>query len=213
MTFIFDEWPWKTIVHPFHANSSCVRHFTTISDFKLELQSGNANLVQNWRFSVLCDLENWWMTLKTNSAPLLCCFKLCASFHKHQLIYNRITVQQRPVSDQNRWPFVLCDFEIWWFRKTTGHLFYATPECFHHFVAICKFRLELPSGNAQIGAKSALTSVALTFDFWPWPFARTSLFSMVITPDNLMVIRWVEHSGKGVADRQTDGRTDGQTCT
>ena len=31
---------------------------------------------------------------------------------------------------------------------------------------------------------------------------------MVITPENFMMIRWQEHSGIGVTDRRTDGRTD-----
>ena len=53
-----------------------------------------------------------------------------------------------------------------------------------------------------------VTSVTLTFDLWPWPFARTSLWSLVITPENFMMIRWWEHSQKGVTDRQTDRRTD-----
>ena len=39
-----------------------------------------------------------------------------------------------------------------------------------------------------------VTSVTLTFDLWPWPFAWTSLLSLVITPENLMMIRWWEHS-------------------
>ena len=56
-----------------------------------------------------------------------------------------------------------------------------------------------------------VTSVTLTFDLWPWPFAWTSLLSLVITPENFMMIRWWELSQKGVTDRQTDGRTDGQT--
>ena len=56
-----------------------------------------------------------------------------------------------------------------------------------------------------------LTSVTLTFDLWPWPFARTSLLSLVITPENFMMIGWWEHSQKGVTDRRTDGQTDGQT--
>ena len=35
-----------------------------------------------------------------------------------------------------------------------------------------------------------VTSVTLTFDFWPWPFAWTLLWSLVITPENLMMIPW-----------------------
>ena len=56
-----------------------------------------------------------------------------------------------------------------------------------------------------------VTSVTLTFDLWPWPFAWTLLLSLVITPENFMMIRWWEHSQKGVTDRRTDGRTDGRT--
>ena len=56
-----------------------------------------------------------------------------------------------------------------------------------------------------------VTSVTLTFDLWPWPFAWTFLWSLVIIPENFMMIgRW-EHSQKGVTDRRTDRRTDGQT--
>ena len=54
-------------------------------------------------------------------------------------------------------------------------------------------------------------SVTLTFDLWPWPFAWTSLLTMVITPENFMMIRWWEHGEKGVTDRQTDGQTDRRT--
>ena len=56
-----------------------------------------------------------------------------------------------------------------------------------------------------------VTSVTLTFDLWPWPFAWTLPWSNVITPENFMMIRWWEHSQKGVTDGQTDRRTDGRT--
>ena len=51
------------------------------------------------------------------------------------------------------------------------------------------------------------------FDLWPDDLftAWTLLWSLVITPDNFMMIRWWEHSQKGVTDRRTDGQTDGQT--
>ena len=54
-----------------------------------------------------------------------------------------------------------------------------------------------------------LTSVTLIVDLWPWPFAWTSLWSLVMTPENFMMIRWWEHCQKGVTDRRTDGQTDG----
>ena len=41
-----------------------------------------------------------------------------------------------------------------------------------------------------------LTSVTLTFGLWPWPFAWTSLLSLVITVENFMIIWWWEHGEK-----------------
>ena len=79
----------------------------------------------------------------------------------------------------------------------------------YHFIIICEFKLELQSGNENLGRDLC------DLDLWPWPFAWTSLLSLVITPENFMMIGWWEHSQKGVTDRrtdrQTDGRTDGQT--
>ena len=107
--------------------------------------------------------------------------------------------------------FVPCELEIHrWPWKIIGHLFYATSRFVHHFLAIGKFKQESWSWNAHIGTKFVLTSVTLTFDLWPWPFAWTALLSMVITYENSVMIRWEEHSGKGVTDRQ-EGQTDRRT--
>ena len=57
-----------------------------------------------------------------------------------------------------------------------------------------------------------VTSVTLTFDLWPWPFAWTLRWSLVITPENFMMIRWWEHSQKGVTDRRTDRQTENTIC-
>ena len=43
----FDGSPWKTIGHLFYATSSFVQHFVPIGEFKLELQSGNAQFGLN----------------------------------------------------------------------------------------------------------------------------------------------------------------------
>ena len=91
-----------------------------------------------------------------------------------------------------------------WHWKTIGHLFYATSSFVHHFITICEFKLELWSGMPNW----VLTSVTLTFHLWPWPFAWTSLLSMVITGENFMMIRWQENFQKVW---QTDGRTDWTT--
>ena len=43
----FDIWPWKTIGLLSYATSSFVHHFVAIGEFKLELQSGNAQFGSN----------------------------------------------------------------------------------------------------------------------------------------------------------------------
>ena len=48
VTLKFDGWPWKTIGHLYYATSSFVQHFVPISEFKLELQSGNAQFGSKW---------------------------------------------------------------------------------------------------------------------------------------------------------------------
>ena len=42
VTVKFDGWPWKTIGHFFYTTSSVVHHFKYIGEFKLDLQSRNA---------------------------------------------------------------------------------------------------------------------------------------------------------------------------
>ena len=75
----------------------------------------------------------------------------------------------------------------------------------HHFIIICDFKLELQSGNENLGRDLC------DLDLWPWPFAWTLPWSNVITPENFMMIRWWEHSQKGVRDGRTDGQTERRT--
>ena len=97
VTLQFDIWPWKTIGHLFYATSSFVHHFIAIGDFKLELQSGNAQFGSNSTILEPCDLAIWRMTLKNNRAPLLFYFKLCASFRNHWCIETWVTVRKCPI--------------------------------------------------------------------------------------------------------------------
>ena len=151
MTLKIDGWHWKTPGHLIHNVKLCAS-FQIHGCIKLQLQSGNAKSVSKLAIFVPCDLEIWWMTLKSNGAPILYYIKLCAVFQGHWYIQTGVTVRKR----------------LSW----------------------------------------VLTSVTLTFDLWPWPFAWTSLWSLIITPDNFMVIRWWEHSEKGVTDGETERRTE-----
>ena len=64
VTLKFDGWPWKTIGLLFFAVSIFVQHFIAIGEFKLELQSGNAQFGSNstiframWPWNLTDDLE------------------------------------------------------------------------------------------------------------------------------------------------------------
>ena len=117
------------------------------------------NLGQIRWFLEPCDLAIWRMTLKNNRAPLLCYFKLYASFRSHRWIQAGVTVTVRKspiwVKFDDFYSRVTLQFDVWpW--KTIGHLYYATSSSMHHFVAIGEFKLELQSGNAQFGSKSTI---------------------------------------------------------
>ena len=129
-----------------------MHHFKSISEFKLELQSVNTQLGSKSTIISLVTLKFDGWPWKNNRAPLLCYFKLCASFRSHWWIQTWVTVRKR----------------LSW----------------------------------------VLTSVTLTFDLWSRPFVWTSLLSLVIIPENFMMIRWWEHNQKGVRDGHTDRQTD-----
>ena len=101
-----------------------------------------------------------------------------------------------------------CDLEIWRMTLKNNRApllsnikLYAS--CYHH--------MSIQTGvTVRKRLSWVVTSVTLTFDLWPWPFAWTLLRSLVLTPENFMMIRWWERSQKGVTGRQTDGRTDGR---
>ena len=111
----------------------------------------------NHGFFSPCGLEILWMTLENNRAPLLYYIKLCASFQIHQWIETEVTVRKHSIRVKIG-DFLSCvtlKFDGWpW--KTIGHLFYTTPSFVHHFKSIGEFKLELQSGNAQFGSKSAI---------------------------------------------------------
>ena len=149
------------------------------------------------------------MTFKNNTAPLLCYFKLCAAFHSYWWIQTGVKSPETTNLGQIRRFLEPCDLEIWrmTFKNNRASLLsivkpYASFHCHMWIQTGVRVRKRL---------SWVLTSVTLTFDLWPWPFAWTSPLTMVITPENFMMIRWWEHGEKGVTDRRTDRQTDRQT--
>ena len=102
-----------------------------------------------------------------------------------------------------------CDLEIWRMTLKNNR---APLLCCFQLCAWFHCHMWIQTGvRVRKRLSWVLTSVTLTFDLWPWPFVWTSLLTMVITPENFMMIRWWEHGEKGVTDRRTDRRTDGRT--
>ena len=95
--------------------------------------------------------------------------------------------------------------------NTIGHLFYATLNFVpHHFIAIGEFKLELESGNAQIGAKFILTSVTFTFDLCDldlWPLTLTFCVDIFLVNGNYS---WKYHDDMmtGTLWKRCDGRAE-----
>ena len=52
-----DGWPWKPIGNLFYPTPSFVHHFIAIDEFKLELQSGNAQFGS--KLAIFCPLWPW----------------------------------------------------------------------------------------------------------------------------------------------------------
>ena len=171
MTLKFDEWPPKIIGRLFYATSTFVHHFKSIGELIWSYSPETLNSGKNWRLFIPCDLEILWMTLNNNRAPLLYCIKLCASFQSHGWIQTEVTVRKSSILVKIGIFLSRVTFKFdGWPWKTIGHLFYITSSFVHHFEAMGEFKLELLSGNAQCGSKSAIFSscVTLKFDGWPW---------------------------------------------
>ena len=107
--FCFKIFPNNFAQHPFETSHFIVcvhwiknskpfltRQIWGIWKLRLAYSPETPNLGQNrWCF-VPCDLEIWRMTLENDRASLLCCFKLCATFHSHWWIQTGVTVRKRP---------------------------------------------------------------------------------------------------------------------
>ena len=158
------------------------------------------NLGQIRWFLEPCDLEIWRMTLKNNRAP----FYAKSSFMHHFVAIGEFKLELQSGKAQSRSDLTIlepCDLEIW--RMTLKN---------NRAPLLCNIKL-YASLHHHMWIQTGVTFrkllswvVTLTFDLWPWPFAWTLRWSLVITPENFMMIGWWEHSQKGVTDRRTDRR-------
>ena len=90
----------------------------------------------------------------------------------------------------------LCDLEIWRMTLKNNR---APLLCCFQLCAWFHCHMWIQTGvRVRKRLSWVLTSVTLTFDLWPWPFA--SLLTIVITPENFMMIRWWEHGKQGKSE-------------
>ena len=148
------------------------------------------------------------MTLRNNREPLPCFWKLCVSYDNHPWIEINSYCPETLKLEPNPSFFCKCDREIWWmtFKNNRAPLLYYC-KFFASYHSHLWIQTIFTVRKAQIGAIILLPlqpwSLTSDLDLFEW----TSPLSRVITPENLM-IRWQEHSAKGVMDRQRDRRID-----
>ena len=141
-----------------------MHHFKTLVNLNWSYSLETLNSDQNQRFFVSCDLEIWWIILKNKKSPFLYYVKSCISFQSHGWIQIGVTVRKRSICIKigNFLSCVTLKFDGWpW--KTIGHLFCVASSFVHHFIAISEFKLELQSGDAQLGPK-----LMIFCSVWPW---------------------------------------------
>ena len=98
-------WPWNLMddlekqlgTFTMLLKALCIIHFVAIGEFKLDYSPETPNLGKNQWFFLAVWPCNLTMTLKNNRAPLLCYFKLCASFRSHRWFQTWATVRKRPI--------------------------------------------------------------------------------------------------------------------
>ena len=115
---------------------------------------------------------------------------------------------EMPNLGQIRWFLVRCDLEIW--RMTLKNNRAPLLSNIKLYVSFHQHMWIQTGVTVRKHLSWVVTSVTLTFDFSHWPFAWTLPWSLVISSENFMMIRWWEHSQKGVTDRRTDKQTDRQ---
>ena len=103
------QWGTSSIIH----KTVCIISNPSVKS-NLSYSPETLNLCQTRQFFVPWDLENWRMTLYNKRAPLLRCFKLCASFHSHWWIQTGVTVRTYPFWVKIKgflaaWPWNLTD--------------------------------------------------------------------------------------------------------
>ena len=191
--------------------SSLVHHFIAISEFKLELQSGNTQYGSKWVFlsRVTLKFDRWpWKTIDQ-------LFYATPSVMHHfvaigQWIQTEVAVRKRPVWVIND------DLLVVWPWNLTNNLKKKPRAPLLSNIKLCaSFHYHMLIQTGVTVRKPLSWETAKLGPLWPWPLTSDldilhgpHFLPSVITPENFTMIRWGEYSEKAVTDRQTDRQTD-----
>ena len=127
------------------------------------------NSNRNWWYVIPCDLEIWWVTLENHRAPLLCYFKLWASFRSHWWIQTSYS-PEAPNLGQIRRYLELCDLEIWRMTLQNNR---APILCYFNLCASFRTHwwiqtlVTIWKRSIRVKIDDILSRVTLKFDGWP----------------------------------------------
>ena len=167
MNLKFDIWPWKTIAHLFYTTSSFMHHSKAVGEFKLELQSGNAEFGSKlaifslvWPWNLMYGLE------KQDDTSSLLRQDLCII--SKPSVYSTWTYSPESLnSAQNRRFFIPCDLQIW--QMTLKNNRAPLLRFVLHLIAIWQFKLELQSETLYLGQNRWFFCPAWPWNLtWPW---------------------------------------------
>ena len=149
----FDGRPKKITRHLLYTMSSFVHHFKAIGEFKLELQSGDAQFGSKSTFflsPVTSKFDGWrWKTIgHIFSATTSCVHHFIANYQfKMEFQSGNAKLGSKSAFFLSR---VTLNFDGW-SCKIIGHLFYGILSFVHHFIAICEIKIKWQSGNTKFG--------------------------------------------------------------
>ena len=115
--------------------------------------------------SVLCEI--WQMTFKNNRAPLLCYFKLCASYHSHRSIQTEVTVRkcQIRVKIGDFLSLVTLKLDGWYWKNNR-----APPLCYFKLCALFHSHRSIQTGvtvrKPKFVSKSVIFFVTCDLEIW-----------------------------------------------
>ena len=166
VTVKFDGWPRKTIWHFFYTTPSFVHHFISIGEFKLDLQSRNAQF--GWKLVIFDPVWSWNLMDDLGKQQ-----GTSSKLHQVLCIISKPSVKSNlsyspeMLKSGNWWLFVPLDLEIWWMTLKNNR----TP--FLYYIKVCasfqshgwiQSRVTVRKHSIRVKMSNFLSCVTLKFN-------------------------------------------------